>query len=187
VGNDFERKGGRFLLDLFQEKLAGRARLRIVSNDPALRGREWPKDVEHIAGLGHDDPHALVEVYRTSDIFVFPTRKEHMGMVTTEACAMGLPIVATDVGGVREAVTAENGLLVPYRAGAGDWANALLTLIENPALRARMGAAGRRLAEREFSLEALRRRVETAFALLDGPVQRAAEDPVPEDVEALAA
>lgn len=188
VGNDFDRKGGRFLLDLFQARLAGRARLRIVSNDPALRGREWPADVEHLSGLGHADPQALVDAYRTADVFVFPTRKEHMGMVTTEACASGLPIVATDVGGVSEAVhNGENGLLVPYRAGAGEWAAALNALIDNPALRARMGAAGRRLAEREFSFAALLRRVATAFDLIDGTALRAAEDPIPEDVEALAA
>lgn len=188
VGNDFERKGGRFLLDLFTSRLSGRARLRIVSNDPSLQGRQWPAGVEHLAGLGHADPQALVNAYRTSDIFVFPTRKEHMGMVTTEACASGLPIVATDVGGVREGVhNGENGLLVPYHAGAEDWAAALRALIDDPALRARMGAASRRLAEREFGFEALRRRVGTAFSLLNGPVLRAAEDPIPTDIETLAA
>ena len=110
-------------------------------------------------------------------------------MVTTEACAAGLPIVATDVGGVREAVhNGENGLLVPYHAGAEDWAAALETLIDHPALRARMGAAARRLAEREFGFEALRRRVETAFSMLTGPVVRAADDPIPTaDIETLAA
>jgi glycosyltransferase involved in cell wall biosynthesis len=188
VGNDFDRKGGRLLLDLMEGPLKGRARLRIVSNDPSLKGRVWPAGVEHLAGLGHGDPQALVEAYRTSDIFVFPTRKEHLGQVTAEACASGLPIVATDVGGVPEAVhNGENGLLVPYRAGAEEWAAALETLIGNPDLRARMGAASRRLAEREFGLQVLRRRVETAFSLLDGPVTRDADDPVPEDVESLAA
>jgi len=188
VGNDFERKGGSFLLDLFTSRLAGRARLRIVSNDPSLKGRQWPAGVEHLSGLGHADPQDLVDAYRTSDIFVFPTRKEHMGMVTTEACASGLPIVATDVGGVREAVNnGENGLLVPYHAGTEDWAAALTTLVDDPALRARMGAASRRLAEREFGFAALRRRVETAFSMLNGPVVRAAEDPIPQDIETLAA
>lgn len=188
VGNDFERKGGRFLLDLFTSRLSDRARLRIVSNDPSLNGRQWPAGVEHLAGLGHADPQALVNAYRTSDIFVFPTRKEHMGMVTTEACASGLPLVATDVGGVREGVhNGENGLLVPYHAGSEDWAAALRALIDDPALRARMGAASRRLAEREFSFEALHRRIATAFSMLNGPVVRAAQDPIPADIETLAA
>jgi len=185
VGNDFERKGGRFLLELFQARLSGRARLRIVSNDPALRGRRWPEGVEHLAGLGHADPQALVEAYRSSDVFVFPTRKEHMGMVTTEACAAGLPIVATDVGGVSEIVrNGENGLLVPYRAGTDEWAAALESLIDNPGMRASMGAAGCRLAEREFSFEALRRRVAAAFSLLEAPASGVARAPIPENIEA---
>jgi glycosyltransferase involved in cell wall biosynthesis len=171
---------------LFQARYSGRARLRIVSNDPALRGRRWPEGVEHLAGLGHGDPQALTEAYRTSDIFVFPTRKEHMGMVTTEACAAGLPIVATDVGGVGEIVrNGENGFLVPYRAGTREWAAALERLIDNPGMRTRMGAAGRLLAEREFSFEVLRRRVAAAFSLLKTPALRDAGDPVPEDIGAL--
>lgn len=194
VGNDFERKGGRFLLDLFEAKLKGRARLRIVSNDPALKGSAWPEGVEHLAGLGHADPNALLDAYRTADVFVFPTRKEHMGMVTTEACAAGLPLVATDVGGVREAVhNGENGLLVPFRAGAGEWAAALLRLIGDPALRARMGAESRRLAESRFGFEALRRNVESAFALLGNPDHPNPDHPAPaipepaiEEVRALA-
>lgn len=188
VGNDFERKGGRFLLELFETRLKGRARLRIVSNDPGLKGRAWPEGVEHLAGLGQADPGALIGAYRASDIFVFPTRKEHMGIVTTEACAMGLPIVATDVGGVNEAVrNGENGLLVPYEAGLDAWEAALSLLIGNPGLRARMGEASRRLAEREFGFGVLQRRVETAFSMLEGPVERDAGDPIPEAAEALAA
>ena len=172
VGNDFTRKGGAFLLELFERHFRDRARLRIVSNDPSLRGREWPAGVEHLSGLGHGAPGALQEAYRSADIFVFPTRKEHMGMVLTEACASGLPIIATDVGGVREAVrgaeseSGENGILVPYRADAEAWAAAIGSLLDDPERCARMGAASRRLAESEFAYAVLRGRVETAFSML---------------------
>jgi glycosyltransferase involved in cell wall biosynthesis len=187
VGNDFERKGGRFLLELFESRLQGKARLRIVSNDPSLRGRSWPADVEHLAGLGHGDPRALVDAYRSSDVFVFPTRKEHMGMVTTEACAAGLPLVATDVGGVREAVRAGvNGLLIPYRAGAEEWAAALLRLIGDPPLRARMGAESRRLAEAEFGFDAFLRHLEEVFSLLGAPAAPDVPAPSPEALPSLA-
>jgi glycosyltransferase involved in cell wall biosynthesis len=167
VGNDFARKGGAFLLDIYQRHFAGRARLRIVSNDPALAGRSWPEGVEHLSGLGHGDVGALLEAYRGADLFVFPTRKEHMGMVLTEACAVGLPIVATDVGGVREAVRdGGNGVLVPYRADEEAWVAAILGLLQDPQRRARMGAASRALATHEFAFGVLRNRVETAFAML---------------------
>jgi glycosyltransferase involved in cell wall biosynthesis len=167
VGNDFERKGGHFLIDLFVKYLHPRARLRIVSNDPGLKGRAWPAGVEHLSGLGHKAPNELVEAYRSADIFVFPTRKEHMGMVLSEACAVGLPIVGTDVGGVGEGVRdGENGILMPYDAGEEAWAGAILELIGNPALRERYGAHSRKIAEREFSHAVLRQRVESAFAKL---------------------
>ena len=168
VGNDFERKGGHFLVDLFVKRLHPRARLRIVSNDPSLQGRAWPAGFEHLSGMWHKAPNELVEAYRSSDIFVFPTRKEHMGMVLSEACAVGLPIVGTDVGGVREGVhDGDNGILMPYDAGPEAWANALGSLIDDPALRERFGRRSRRIAETEFSASVLKQRVESAFAKLD--------------------
>lgn len=167
VGNDFARKGGEFLLDIFVKHIYPRARLRIVSNEPALQDRDWPDGVEFITGLGHGNPAALVEVYRTSDIFIFPTRKEHMGMVLTEACAVGLPIVATDVGGVREAVhNDKNGFLIPYNAGAETWAHAIMRLVENPEMRERFAVHSRDIAETEFAFGILSERVEQAFAKL---------------------
>jgi glycosyltransferase involved in cell wall biosynthesis len=167
VGNDFARKGGEFLLELFTKYLYPRARLRIVSNDPSLKGREWPEGVEHLAGLGHTDPSELVEAYRSADIFVFPTRKEHMGMVVTEACAVGLPIVGTDVGGVREGVrNGENGILMPYHADAEAWARAIGCLIDDPIRRERFAVRSREIAEYEFSYRILRERVDSAFANL---------------------
>jgi glycosyltransferase involved in cell wall biosynthesis len=167
VGNDFERKGGEFLLDIFVKHIYPRARLRIVSNEKALRHREWPDGVEFLTGLGHGNPADLVEAYRSSDIFVFPTRKEHMGMVLTEACAVGLPIVATDVGGVREAVHNEkNGFLIPYNAGSETWAHAIMRLVEKKELREKFAVHSREIAENEFAFGILSERVEQAFAKL---------------------
>jgi glycosyltransferase involved in cell wall biosynthesis len=70
-----------------------------------------------------------------------------------EAAAAGRPIVTTDMPGCREAVThGENGLLVPPRDPAS-LAEALATLIDDAALRQRMGAAGRARATRVFGLD----------------------------------
>lgn len=167
VGNDFERKGGEFLMEVF-ERLQPRARLRILSNDPALIGRAWPQGVELVTGLGQNDPAALVEAYSSADLFVFPTRKEHMGMALTEAAAVGLPIVATNVGGVGEVVRdGHNGELMPYGAGVEEWASVIGGLIGDAEKRKRYGLRSRALAESEFSIAALRERVEAAFAKLD--------------------
>jgi hypothetical protein len=60
---------------------------------------------------------ALAAAYGEADLFVLPSRAETYGMVITEALARGLPVVATRVGGVPEALgTAPNGVL-PDAAG----------------------------------------------------------------------
>jgi glycosyltransferase involved in cell wall biosynthesis len=80
---------------------------------------------------------------------------------------MGLPIVATDVGGVREAVgNGENGYLLPRDAGEEAWAHVLLDLIADRPKRERFGRRSRARAKSEFSFGILRERVEAAFAKL---------------------
>lgn len=70
-----------------------------------------------------------------------------------EAAACGLPIVTTDAPGCREVVRdGVNGLLVPVR-DAAVLADALRKLIDDPALRRRMGEQSRRMAEAEFGQE----------------------------------
>ena len=65
----------------------------------------------------------------------------------------GLPVIASDVGGVKEAVTdGTTGFLVSP-GNATELANRLAVLLANPVLRAQMGAAGRARFEREFTLE----------------------------------
>ena len=94
--------------------------------------------------LGHVPQ--VERVYRISDIVALtsPSRSiEGSPNTLLEAMAMECPVVATNVGGVAEAVTdGREGLLVP----AGDataFGDALLALLRDPALRRRMGAAGR--------------------------------------------
>lgn len=84
---------------------------------------------------------------------VLPSYREGLPKVLLEAASCGRSIVATDVPGCREIVrNNENGLLVPPR-DSRSLANALKVLIENPELRAKMGARGREIVEAEFSEE----------------------------------
>ena len=78
-----------------------------------------------------------------ADIFTLPSHFEGLPMSVIEAMLTGLPVVATAIRGPREQVAdGETGLLVPPRAIA-PLAAALSRLVADPALRARMGAAGR--------------------------------------------
>ena len=89
------------------------------------------------------------------DISVLSSVSEGFPNSLVEAMAAGRPIVATDVGGVRDAVrNGENGLLV----AAGDapaFADALRVLLRDPDLRTRMGAVGARRAREEFHAAAV--------------------------------
>ncbi len=87
-----------------------------------------------------------------ADVVVLPTYyREGLPMVLVEAAAMGRPLVATDVPGCREVVEdGVNGVLVPPRDGAA-LAGAIEALLRDAELRARFGAAARRLAEGRFS------------------------------------
>jgi glycosyltransferase involved in cell wall biosynthesis len=93
-------------------------------------------------------------LYAAADVVCQVSRwEEAFGWVIAEAMAAGRPLVATRVGGVPELVTdGGNGFLVAPRAPA-EIAERLVQLLEDSALRARMGAAGRLAAERKFDLE----------------------------------
>jgi len=85
--------------------------------------------------------------------FAFPSWAEGLPNALLEAMAMGLPCVAADIGPIRDAVTdGQEGLLVPVRAPER-LAAALATLLREPALASRLGRAGRKRVEAEFSLE----------------------------------
>jgi glycosyltransferase involved in cell wall biosynthesis len=89
-------------------------------------------------------PAAAADLLRRTDILVQPSFIDNLPMTILEAFAWGIPVVATPVGVVPDVVVQNvNGLLVP----AGDvraLADALAELIDDPALRQRLGAAARR-------------------------------------------
>jgi glycosyltransferase involved in cell wall biosynthesis len=95
----------------------------------------------------------MEDVYAQASIVCLPSYREGLPKTLIEAAACGRPIVASDVPGCREIVRpGENGLLVEPRDASG-LAQALAHLIQNPIIRTKMGAAGRIIAENEFSLE----------------------------------
>ena len=98
----------------------------------------------------------LVAYFKTCDVFCMPSveRAEQFGLVQLEAMYCGKPVVATRLGTGVEYVTldGETGLLVPPKDPHA-LADALRTLLGNPALRMRLGAAGQRRVEDVFSVK----------------------------------
>lgn len=92
-------------------------------------------------------------VFEQSHIVCLPSYREGLPKVLLEAASCGRPIVTTDTPGCRDVVRqGENGLLVPVR-GTAELADALQLLIEQPALRKKMGCKGREIVVSEFALE----------------------------------
>ncbi|MCL4325124.1 MAG: glycosyltransferase family 4 protein, partial [Candidatus Thermoplasmatota archaeon] len=94
-----------------------------------------------------------ISVFSGATLFVLPSEYEAFGLVLLEAMAASLPIVATRVGGIPEAVKeGETALLVPY---GNIWAlrNALDQVISDPPFARRLGKAGRQRVEECFSWE----------------------------------
>lgn len=106
--------------------------------------------------------------FANADIFVLPSYTEAFPLTTLEAMQYGLPVVATNVGGISAQVEdGVNGLLIggktpimdnTFRPDPNEIANALETLMLNPQLREEMGRAGREKFEKEFTLERFEQR-----------------------------
>jgi glycosyltransferase involved in cell wall biosynthesis len=93
----------------------------------------------------------IPELMAAFDVFAMPSWDEPFGMVFLEAMAMQRPVVAWDSGGAPEVIkNGETGYVVE-REDVPAFAEVLLRLLRDPDLRRRMGAAGRRRVEADFS------------------------------------
>jgi glycosyltransferase involved in cell wall biosynthesis len=117
--------------------------------ETAVRERGW-NDRVRFPGQVLDVPARLA----ASDIFVLASLWEGFPRSILEAMRARLPVIASDVGGVREAVTAETGIVVPARDAAA-LTSALGSLLADAALRRSLGNAGRARYEAEFTFEAM--------------------------------
>lgn len=106
--------------------------------------------------------------YRNAHIAVLPSYREGLPKSLLEAAACGRPMVASDVPGCREVCRdGKTGLLVPVNS-VEPLADALEKLALDAALRKKMGARARQIAEEEFSVEAvIVATIETYDALLE--------------------
>ena len=112
-----------------------RRRLEAVAGDRGLALR-----VRFLGAVEHED---LADYYALADICVVPSRTETFGLVALEAQALGTPVVASAVGGLTEIIEdGQTGILVADREPQA-FARAIASLLDDAALRERMGEAAR--------------------------------------------
>lgn len=112
---------------------------------------------------GFLDMNAKFEKFADADIYLNTNRVDNMPVSVVEACAMGLPVVATDVGGIRHLLSdGANGLLVPD-GDALAMSKAVERLLSEPELTKRLSENGRKLADKSSWLS-VRPQWESLFA-----------------------
>jgi glycosyltransferase involved in cell wall biosynthesis len=160
VGALTPRKGHRTLLEAMRLiGASGGMRVRCFIAGAGPLRESLAHEIERMAVgaevrmLGQlDDPLLILGAL---DIFAMPSMAEGLGVAALEAMASGIPVIASAVGGLREAVEdGRSGILVaPGDARA--LADGISRLAASPELRAAMGAAGRAAALAHFSLETM--------------------------------
>ncbi len=152
----FERKGVQFFLRAL-EGLELEHEVHIVGDGPYLGtlrtlARELRLDVD-FRGWMDRGSEELIDLYETSQIYVFPSEAENFPMVLLEAMSAGSAIITTKGTGCAE-VVGDTALLVEPRDAAGI-REALTRLVADPELCRRMGAAARARLEENFTWSAV--------------------------------
>jgi glycosyltransferase involved in cell wall biosynthesis len=173
-----EKKGTKYLIRAFSLVLQKHkdAELVIIGDGPLRSELETltkSLNVENKVHFMGIQPHSVVmEWMKKAKIFCLPSvtarsgDSEGLGMVLLEAAALGVPCVATDHGGIPEAVIdGETGYLVPERA-VGELAERLSYLLENETVRDKMGRAARIMVERRFNLQCQTQKLEEIYKSL---------------------
>lgn len=150
VGGEFKRKGGLDLLKAFRRL---HAQGKSIELHLATRDQLAPEPGVFVYNNMQPNSALLKQLYFDSDIFCLPTYGDCLPMVLSEAGAAGLPSISTQVAGIPEIIAnGDTGFIGP----PGDVAalnQALVTLIDNPDLRLKMGESATKRVAAQFDAE----------------------------------
>ena len=118
---------------------------------------------DRVVLLGRVDDRAKWSLFEAADVFILPSHHENFGLAAAEALAAGVPcILSRGVAIAADAAVAGAAVDIPLTREA--LAGAIERLLDDDALRARMGAAGRAMAARQYSWPEVARRLEEMYA-----------------------
>ena len=128
-----------------------------------VRKNRLEQKVRLIGALPNAD---VQDLMAAADIFFLPSEWEGIALSVYEAMACGIAVVGADVGGQRELVTSESGVLIVRGEEAEEaqkYAGALRDLLSNPERRKKMGEGARQRVQQHFRLEHMTDSILTAF------------------------
>ncbi|OIO19925.1 MAG: hypothetical protein AUJ23_01230 [Candidatus Magasanikbacteria bacterium CG1_02_32_51] len=166
VGRLAEPKRPEMIIEVignFEKEIQDKIQLTIIGDGKKkefLQNLAKEKKVDVIFA-GNLERNKVIDELVKSDIFVFVSAWEGFPYTILEAMSVGLPVIASNVGGISEVVDNTVGRLVEN--GSIQIAQALLELINNPELRWKLGKNGRKLIENKFSLEKMLKETEKIY------------------------
>jgi glycosyltransferase involved in cell wall biosynthesis len=160
VGTDWRRKGLDVLIEAFARlgPAFASASLWVVGPSPddtelgALLKRAQLGERALI--LGQAARSEVAEYLWRSDVFVLPSRREALGVAVLEAMAAGVPVIATEVGGIPEIIRSSTEGLLVRPDDVGQLTDALHLVLEDASLRQSLSSTGHHRAE-DFSVGAM--------------------------------
>ena len=164
-----ESKGNSYLVDAAQIVVRERPRVKfvLVGEGPLREPLEQQAKAHGLgdrfvfAGFARDVP----RVVSTFDLSVFPSLWEGTPLTVFEALAMGRAIVATDADGLIDVLTHDRDSVIVPKRDASALASAIVRLADDPAARARLGAAARDTGQ-QYDIAAFVRKMERLYDLL---------------------
>jgi glycogen(starch) synthase len=177
VGRLERRKGVDVLLDAAAQLLPDRPEVELVmvgkdtenteigetyreAFERRVGDAEWGRRVTFTGAVSDAE---LFQHYADCDVFVAPSRYESFGLILTEAMAFGKPVVGCRAGGMQEVVDEGTSGLLAEPGDADSLAAELFRLIDEPALRERLGSAARTAFEQRFARPVAVERILTAY------------------------
>jgi len=163
VAREFPEAKSVIVGDTSRASPAYLAEIEKISGVPELKGRVFfPGHCSNIPSM-----------LDCATIFVLASRNDPMPLSVIEAMAQGKAIVATDVGCLREMLNAPSAGLVVPPENPKALAEGILTLLRDAGLRVKLGAAARKKARRDYSMETFHTHINQIIerVLKDKPVQ----------------
>lgn len=165
-----EQKGLKYLIDAFAKVnkkydsalvIIGHGPLRKdLEKQTTRHGMKLGKDV-FFEGAGIFDKQ-LSDFFKAADVYVHPALFEPFGLTIVEAAATGLPIIATNTGGIPEIVDKKLGYLV--ETGQSDpFAEKMAILAEDKKLRNKLGKNARKMVEKRFTWDKIAKDMDKVY------------------------
>lgn len=169
VGRLAEQKGHAVLLHAIAEvlKTVPEATLLIIGDGPERESLEETSRslglVDNLVWLGSKSQVEVFQLYGIMDVFVMPSLYEGFGLTAAEAMAAGVPVVASNVEGLREVIENQHTGYLCQPGDSLDLASRLKELLADPDLAKTMGGLGKERARALFSLEKFNESMRLAY------------------------